>query len=143
VTEEDLHRQRVDRGGIHCVRANASQNLLACSGGRREDHKVYVLNLKSQKWATVRRGAGHTDWVFTLNWISDSTFVTGSRDASVMVWQPGATDGYDMTALARYTEHEAKVRYVSGLMPPPPFPPPLLSLHIAAAMLRCPCICCL
>lgn len=109
MTEDDLHRQRVDRGGIHCVRANESRNLLACSGGRNEDHTVYVLNLKSRKWATVRRGTGHRDWVFTLNWISDSTFVTGSRDTTVMLWQPGRDQGYDMKPVAVFNEHNAKV----------------------------------
>jgi hypothetical protein len=102
VTEDDLHRFRVDRGGIHCIKANKSQNLLACSGGRCENHHVYVLNLKSEKWATVRRGLGHSDWAFTLSWIADSTFVTGSRDKTVRLWSPHLSASYEMHPVATY-----------------------------------------
>ena len=110
VSEDDLHRFRVDRGGIHCIRSNGSQNLLACSGGRAENHHVYVLNLRSEKWATVRRGVGHTDWVFCLSWISDSTFVTGSRDMTIKLWSPHLSSGYDMPPVASYSDvHEGKV----------------------------------
>jgi hypothetical protein len=118
-SEDDLHRFRVDRGGIHCIRANSSQNLLACSGGRSENHHIYVLNLRSEKWATVRRGLGHSDWVFCLSWVSDNTFVTGSRDKSVKLWSPHLSSGYDMLPVASYSDvHDAKVRYPSCCMRP-------------------------
>lgn len=109
-TEDDLHRYRVDRGGIHCVRANASQNLLATSGGRGDSHEVYVLDLTHDKWQAVRRGRGHTNWVFCLSWISDRCFVTGSRDKTVQLWSPFRESGYDMQPAAVYDDvHSAKV----------------------------------
>ena len=117
VSEDDLHRFRVDRGGIHCVRANASKNMLACSGGRTENHNTYVLNLRSEKWATIRRGVGHSDWVFSLSWVSDSTFITGSRDKTVKLWSPHLSSSYDMQPVATYNDvHSAKVRSI--LQPP-------------------------
>ena len=110
VSEDDLHRFRVDRGGIHCIRSNRSQSLLACSGGRGEDHNVYVLDLKSDKWAARRRGIGHTNWVFTLSWISENAFVTGSRDTTVKLWSPHLTTAFDMQPVSTYDDvHEAKV----------------------------------
>ena len=117
ITEYDLERFRVDRGGIHCIRANASQNLLACSSGRCENNNVYVLNLASEKWATVRRGRGHSDWVFCLSWVSDSSFVTGSRDTSVKLWSPHLSSSYDMQPVQTYKDvHESKVRTAFGWM---------------------------
>lgn len=111
MSEDDLHRFRVDRGGIHCIRSNRSQSLLACSGGRGEDHNVYVLDLKSDKWAARRRGIGHTNWVFTLSWISENAFVTGSRDTTVKLWSPHLTTAFDMQPVSTYDDvHQAKVR---------------------------------
>lgn len=110
ITEEDLHRYRVDRGGIHSLHANRAKHLLACSGCRDDDNNVYVLDLLSDKWATVKQGRGHKDWVFTLSWISDHAFVTGGRDKSVLLWNPLATDRYVMEPVARYDVHNTKVR---------------------------------
>lgn len=111
VTEEDLHNFRVDRGGIHCIRANASRNLLACSAGRPGSHNVYVLNLHSDQWTTVRRGIGHDDWAFTLSWVSDGSFVTGGRDKAVKLWSPHQSDSLEMSAAASYDNvHATKVR---------------------------------
>lgn len=109
-TEDDLHRYRVDRGGIHCVRANASKNLLACSGGRGETFETYVLDLTRDKWQPVRRGFGHGNWVFCLSWVSDRSFVTGSRDKTVQLWAPYRGSSYDMQPAAVYNDvHYAKV----------------------------------
>ena len=130
ITEEDLHRYRVDRGGIHSLHANRAKHLLACSGCRDDDNNVYVLDLLSDKWATVKQGSGHTDWVFTLSWISDHTFVTGGRDKSVLLWQPHATDQYVMKPVARYDVHCTKVRPNHGCC----LLHPLGCLH---ALLRC------
>jgi hypothetical protein len=109
--EEDLNRFRVDRGGIHCIRANPCQSALACSGGRTEDHSIYVLDLQSEKWPAKRRGVGHSDWVFTLSWISNTVFVTGSRDTTVKLWNPHLSSSYVMQSIASYDDvHDAKVR---------------------------------
>ena len=110
ITEEDLHRYRVDRGGIHSLQSNRAKQLLACSGCRDDDNNVYVLDLLNDKWATVKQGRGHRDWVFTLSWISDHAFVTGGRDKSVLLWHPLATDQYVMEPVARYDVHNMKVR---------------------------------
>jgi WD40 repeat protein len=109
ITEEDLHRYRVDRGGIHSLHANRSKHLLACSGCRDDDNNVYVLDLLSEKWRTVKQGRGHRDWVFTLSWISDHAFVTGGRDKMLLLWNPQRTDQYVMEPVARYDTHLTKV----------------------------------
>lgn len=109
VTDEDLHVHRVNRGGIHCVRANPAKTMLACSGGHGEDHNVFVLDLHSEKWTAVHKGAGHTDWVFTLSWLSDSVFATGSRDHTIKLWSPKASQAYCMQPIVEYTNHHAKV----------------------------------
>jgi hypothetical protein len=110
ITEDDLHRYRVDRGGIHSLHANRTKHLLACSGCRDDDNNVYVLDLLSDKWTTIKQGTGHKDWVFTLSWISDHAFVTGGRDKSVLLWNPLATDQYVMQPVARYDVHHTKAR---------------------------------
>lgn len=108
-TEEDLHRYRIDRGGIHSLSANHAKHLLACSGCRDDDNNVYVLDLLTDKWKTVKQGRGHEDWVFTLSWISDHAFITGGRDKSVLLWNPLANDEYSMEPVARYNVHRTKV----------------------------------
>eukprot|EP00892_Ulva_mutabilis_P006419 jgi/Ulvmu1/4149/UM019_0128.1 len=110
VTDEDLHIYRVNRGGIHCVRANPSKTMLACSGGHGEDNNVFVLDLLSDKWAAVHKGTGHRDWVFTLSWLSDSVFATGSRDHTIKLWSPNASQEYCMQPLVEYSNHQTKVR---------------------------------
>lgn len=109
ITDEDLHIHRVNRGGIHCVRANPAKTMLACSGGHGEDHNVFVLDLQKEKWAAIHKGAGHRDWVFTLSWLSDTVFATGSRDHTIKLWSPTASQAYCMQPLVEYKNHNAKV----------------------------------
>lgn len=110
VTDEDLHIYRVNRGGIHCVRSNPAKTMLACSGGHGEDNNVFVLDLLSDKWAAVHKGTGHRDWVFTLSWLSDSVFATGSRDHTIKLWSPAASQEYCMQPVVEYSNHQTKVR---------------------------------
>lgn len=110
VTDEDLHMYRVNRGGIHCVRSNAAKTMLACSGGHGEDNNVFVLDLQNEKWSAIHKGVGHQDWVFTLSWLSDSVFASGSRDHTIKLWSPAASQQYIMQPTVEYSNHEAKVR---------------------------------
>lgn len=70
-------------GGIHALAVNPSGTLLAA--GSADGFEIIIYRLPDlERWLILR---GHTDTVFSCQWINDRQLVSGSRDHHVCHWQ--------------------------------------------------------
>jgi WD repeat-containing protein 40A len=75
--------QQTLTGGIHALAVNPSGTLLAT--GSAESHQLCIYRLPDMKpWLVLD---GHSDTVFSCQWLSDRQLVSGSRDHHVCFWQ--------------------------------------------------------
>jgi WD repeat-containing protein 40A len=70
--------------GIHSIAVNPSKTLLAVGAGK-PNESIQVYQLPS--FEPLYLLEGHTDMVFSVSWIDDTTLVSGSRDRSVKTWR--------------------------------------------------------
>ncbi|EGF82796.1 hypothetical protein BATDEDRAFT_34435 [Batrachochytrium dendrobatidis JAM81] len=69
--------------GIHSISINPSNTLIAVGGGD-PTNLVQIYHLPTfEPYALLK---GHTDVVFSVAWLDDTTLVSGSRDAQFMHW---------------------------------------------------------
>jgi DDB1- and CUL4-associated factor 12 len=69
--------------GIHSIAINDSKTLLAVGYGKTsETIQIYKL----PEFEAVALLKGHSDMIFSLQWLNDSILVSGSRDKSVKLW---------------------------------------------------------
>ncbi|KAJ3044926.1 DDB1- and CUL4-associated factor 12 [Rhizophlyctis rosea] len=70
--------------GIHSIAINPSRTLLAVGAGKPTEYiQVYHLPTFTPHSVLV----GHTDMVFSVAWLDDTTLVSGSRDTTTKLWK--------------------------------------------------------
>ncbi|KAI7856062.1 WD40-repeat-containing domain protein [Circinella umbellata] len=80
--------------GIRSLSVNPSKTLLAVGLADPPVVMVYRLSDFTPMGITVR---DHRDAVFSVQWLDDSTFVTGSRDGSLGLWKCNNNDYVNIT----------------------------------------------
>jgi WD repeat-containing protein 40A len=69
--------------GIHTIAINPSRTLLAVGSGKPTQYiQIYAL----PTFDPVAILSGHKDMVFSVDWVTDTLLVSGSRDMSVSLW---------------------------------------------------------
>jgi WD repeat-containing protein 40A len=69
--------------GIHSVSINPSRTLLAVGSGKPTEF-IQIYKLPTfEPYAVL---AGHKDMIFSINFVTDTLLVSGSRDMSVSLW---------------------------------------------------------
>ncbi|KAI8471738.1 MAG: WD40-repeat-containing domain protein [Monoraphidium minutum] len=84
--------------GMHAVDVSPDGRYVVTGGRAAED----ALVLRRSTMTPVRTFSGHADWVFGLAWVTESHFVSCSRDGTIKLWcvgQPGE-EGYVAEAAA-------------------------------------------
>eukprot|EP00794_Sanderia_malayensis_P009831 gene9831-10839_t len=69
--------------GIHSIAIDPTRSFLATGGSNPNSLGVYSLPSMDE----LCLGESHTDWIFSLAWISPSHIASGSRDGTVAVWE--------------------------------------------------------
>ena len=69
--------------GIHAIALNPSRTLLAVGCGLKSEN-IQIFTVPSLQ--PLAKLVGHKDMVFSLQWLGNSTLVSGSRDRSVKLW---------------------------------------------------------
>ncbi|KAI8806692.1 WD40-repeat-containing domain protein [Cladochytrium replicatum] len=69
--------------GIHSIEINPSRTMVAVGAGEPTEF-IQVYDLPSFRPLAVLRG--HTDMVFSIEWVNDTTLVSGSRDTTVKLF---------------------------------------------------------
>ncbi|KAI8896502.1 WD40-repeat-containing domain protein [Globomyces pollinis-pini] len=70
--------------GIHSISINPSKTLLAVGAGK-PNESISIYHLPT--FDRIALLEGHDDLVFSVNWLNDTTLVSGSRDRSVKTWK--------------------------------------------------------
>ena len=105
--------------GIHSISINPSATLVAVGAGNPYE-TIQVFTLPSlQPYCLFQ---GHSDMVFSVQWINDNTLVSGSRDKTLKQWKihhdyhVGNYSGFSNVPIYKYflsgQEHQEKVRDV-------------------------------
>ncbi len=68
--------------GMHALAVNPSRTLVACGGDN--PHDIVVLSIPD--FRPVAWLQQHTDWVFGVDWLSDTALVSGGRDGMLGRW---------------------------------------------------------
>ncbi|KAI8812886.1 WD40-repeat-containing domain protein [Cladochytrium replicatum] len=84
--------------GIHSIEVNPSRTMVAVGAGEPTEF-IQVYDLPTFRPLAVLRG--HTDMVFSVEWVNDTTLVSGSRDTTVKIFSIDRE-----SVLARSHEHE-------------------------------------
>ncbi|KAF9162161.1 DDB1- and CUL4-associated factor 12 [Actinomortierella ambigua] len=69
-------------GGIRSIVINPSRTMVAIGAG--DPYFIAIYNLP--EFEPIGLLHGHTDLVFSLRWVSDTSLVSASRDGSLRVW---------------------------------------------------------
>jgi WD repeat-containing protein 40A len=93
-------------GGIHTIQINPSKTLLATGSMNSHDIVIYSLpHLEPLHYIDA-----HKDWLFSLQWISDSILSSCSRDKTIALW---SISRWSFQQLARTETHSKKVRSIA------------------------------
>ncbi|KAI8906818.1 WD40-repeat-containing domain protein [Gorgonomyces haynaldii] len=99
--------------GIHSLAINDNKTLLAVGyGDCSENIQIYSL----PSFELIAMLSGHTDMVFSVQWVDNNTLVSGSRDRHVKMWKVPSlepTGLFDIPVISpadSRVEHRDKVR---------------------------------
>ena len=77
-----IQNQSQRHGGVHALKINPSHTLLAAT--TTHPAQIGIYHLPSFKPLAILDG--HADWVFGVEWVSDTRLVSISRDHTVAMW---------------------------------------------------------
>ncbi|KAG2182981.1 hypothetical protein INT44_005962 [Umbelopsis vinacea] len=92
--------------GIRAISANPAGTLIAVASGN--PYYIYILDLPSLSSNTILQG--HTDAIFSVDWIDNETVISGSRDGTMKCWK---LDGHKLQ-----TVQEDNTRRPIGILEP-------------------------
>jgi len=84
--------------GIHSIALNKTGTVLATGGENPNDIAAYRL----PSMEPVCVGEHHSDWIFSLAWISPRLLASGSRDGTIAIWSIPDEPGKTCTAPLKY-----------------------------------------
>ncbi|KAJ3193937.1 DDB1- and CUL4-associated factor 12 [Irineochytrium annulatum] len=90
--------------GIHSIAINPSRTMIAVGSGHPTEF-IQIYSLPS--FAPIGILSGHTDMVFSVAWVSDTTLLSGSRDTTLRSWS--LTDGESVAGTIRAVDERSEI----------------------------------
>lgn len=99
--------QQFEACGIHSIATNFTKTLLATGADDPNDAAIFRL----PSFEPVQMLENHDDWIFAMEWLTDTVLATGSRDTTVKVWSVDSDGPSTNTQpLVERRDHAGKVR---------------------------------